>query len=178
MNFYIADTTFALLYVKIINSNIIPSNYQFSNPQQTASAQDATVVPSAQGSTVSWQLLFDRTYDMVYSGNDPAANRGVLKDVAALYNIMGVFAGYGVPYMSPVKVIFGQLDTGQVWGYTGYLSAANIDYGIFRQNMIPSRCTIDRIRWSSCRSPPSPPWYSKRIVVKADRRFLTTVPVK
>ena len=113
-----------------------------------AAGTDNAQVPNlANTQSVSWSLFFDRTYDMMY-GNSPGANpqddRGVLKDVAALYNLMGTFATQAaVPVSGPVEVVFGQNGAGQLWGFTGYLTSLNITYGIFRHDMIPSRCEVD-----------------------------------
>lgn len=114
---------------------------------QSASLSTPNVMNSQ---TVSWSLIFDRTYDMLYGvgPNLGVQSRGVLEDVAALYNLMGTFASQGaVPMSTPVEVIFGQNDTssayGQLWGFTGYISSVNITYGIFKYNMIPSRCEVD-----------------------------------
>ena len=74
----------------------------FSNAQTTAAgagtAADSSTVPSyATAQTVGWSLYFDRTYDMLYGNPEgkgqPQNDRGVLKDVAALYNLMGTFIG-------------------------------------------------------------------------------------
>lgn len=107
-------------------------------------AGGATNVPNLTNSqTVSWSLIFDRTYDMLFDPN-PDYNRGVLRDTAALYNLMGTFASDGgVPVSTPCQVVFAQTASGQLWGFTGYISSVNITYGIFRHNMIPSRCEVD-----------------------------------
>lgn len=108
------------------------------------SSTSASSVPNLTSSqTVSWSLIFDRTYDMMYDSN-PNENRGVLKDTAALYSLMGTFESSGaVPISTPVEAVFGMTGSGQLWGFTGYISSVNITYGIFRHNMIPSRCEID-----------------------------------
>lgn len=139
------------------------TNKYFGN--SNGSTDQTLVANITQGQKVSWDLLFDRTYDMTY-GPNPAANRGVLKDVAALYNLMGTFLSNGaVPISTPVQVVFGQTNlnssaagytspdsgdwasgvsanSGELWGFTGFITSASIQYGIFRSDMIPSRCTI------------------------------------
>jgi Contractile injection system tube protein len=121
----------------------------------TPSDNGAPVPALANQQTVQFNLFFDRTYDMMFGNNEltaggPSSNeaamndRGVLKDVAALYNIMATFIGpAAVPVSAPVEVIFGQNHAGQLFGFTGYLTQFNIIYGIFRHDMIPSRCEID-----------------------------------
>lgn len=117
-----------------------------TNPQG-ANTDNAAVPALASTQSVTWSLWFDRTYDMMY-GNSPGVNpefdRGVLKDVAALYNLMGTFiSSAAVPVSSPIEVVFGQNGGGQLWGFTGYLTSVGITYGIFRHDMIPSQCQVD-----------------------------------
>jgi hypothetical protein len=111
----------------------------------TATSLAAQVPNMTNSQTVAWSLIFDRTYDFLGTDNHTAdLDRGVLKDVAALYNLMGTFDSAGaVPVSTPVQVVFGMTADGQLWGFTGYISSVNITYGIFRHNMIPSRCEVD-----------------------------------
>lgn len=112
-----------------------------------SSSSLASQVPNLTNSqTVAWSLIFDRTYDFIRDGDGKTSDldRGVLKDVAALYNLMGTFeSAAAVPVSTPVQVVFGMTADGQLWGFTGYISMVNITYGIFRRNMIPSRCEVD-----------------------------------
>lgn len=133
------------------NPGQIPPSYLYNNSAQTDIADansgtgaSPTTVPNFTNSqTVSWSLIFDRTYDMLFDAN-PDENRGVLKDMAALYNLMGSFDGQaGVPVSTPCQVVFAETASGQLWGFTGFISVATITYGIFRHNMIPSRVEID-----------------------------------
>lgn len=114
------------------NSGQIPPQYLGGNVQMIG------------GQTVSWSLFFDRTYEMAYS-KKPENSRGVLQDVAALYNILGAFepGANGIPFSYPVQVVFGQNQAGQLWGFAGYISAVNVTFGIFRWDMMPSRCEVD-----------------------------------
>ena len=120
----------------VANPNVVPPFYTYDNAQ-------APKVPNfTTGQTVSWTLLFDRTYDLMY-GPDPGGNRGVLKDTGALYLLLGAFESEGgVPYSAPVQAIFGQTNNGEIWGFTGYVTSASITYGIFKYNMIPSRAEV------------------------------------
>jgi hypothetical protein len=57
---------------------------------------------------------------------------------------MGTFESAGaVPISTPCQVVFGQTSSGQLWGFTGFITSGNITYGVFRHNMIPSRAQID-----------------------------------
>lgn len=120
----------------------------------TTPADNVTVPNYASSQTIGWSLFFDRTYDMMYGANTqsgtagrPDWDRGVLKDVAALYNLMGTFVagstGAAVPFSTPCEVVFGQNGAGQLFGFTGYISSLQITYGIFRHDMIPSRAEVD-----------------------------------
>jgi len=114
-----------------------------SNNVSAGTSTAPTTVPNFTNSqTVTWSLLFDRTLDMYFS-KDANANRGVLIDVAMLYNIMGTFESIGaVPISTPVQVVFGQTANGQLWGFTGFINNVAIQYGNFRKNMLPSQCVI------------------------------------
>jgi hypothetical protein len=121
---------------------VIPTQITSANAASDPQFSGASAPSLTTSQSVSWSLIFDRTYDLTY-GPNPAGNRGVLKDVGALYLLMGAFTAEGVPFSTLVDVIFGQTSDGDVWGFTGYITSANITYGIFRQNMIPSRCEVD-----------------------------------
>lgn len=105
-------------------------------------ANYASAVSAANTQTVSFQLFFDRTYDMSY-GPNPQDSVGVLKDVAALYNLMGTFSNAGaIPMSVPIQCLFGVTGAGNMWGVTGFISGFSIQYGIFRYDMIPSKCLV------------------------------------
>ncbi len=128
-----------------VDQSQMPANYLFSQGVSSGSSgfnSATTAAPITAAQTVSWTLLFDRTYDMLYDSN-PDGNRGVLKDVGALYLLMGTFTSVGaVPMSTLCEVVFGQTDNGDIWGFTGFISGAQITYPIFRHNMIPSRAQV------------------------------------
>lgn len=125
------------------NTNALPAQYIYGSPNEVQ-GESAGIVPNlTNGMAVSWTLLFDRTYDMLRDTN-PEENRGVLRDTAAFYNLMGTFVSTAaVPLSTPCQVVFGQTGSGQLWGFTGYITSGNIVYGQFRHNMIPSRAQVD-----------------------------------
>jgi hypothetical protein len=129
-----------------MNGTAVPPLYLYGGglSQGGTNTGLAAQVPNLTNSqTVAWSLIFDRTYDF-FRDPKPDLDRGVLKDVAALYNLMGTFDSNGaVPVSTPVQCVFGMTSEGQLWGFTGYISMVNITYGIFRRNMIPSRCEVD-----------------------------------
>ena len=134
------------------------NNFDPSKQDPNNTATDAKPIPNlTQGQSVSWSLLFDRTYDMLYSP-DPGANRGTLKDIAALYSLMGTFETAGaVPVSTPIQVIFGVTDQGNIWGFTGFITGVSINYGLFRYDMIPSKAEVDITMMTSYVGPISPP---------------------
>jgi hypothetical protein len=133
----------------------IPAQTLFAGASSDPQFSGAAAPGLTTSQTVSWSLIFDRTYDLTY-GPNPAGNRGVLKDVGALYLLMGAFDDNGVPFASLVDVVFGQTSDGDIWGFTGYINSVNITYGIFRQNMIPSRCEVDLSMMAVYASPVTP----------------------
>jgi hypothetical protein len=123
-----------------VDQSAMPSNYLFGTGNNDSF--NTTTAPITAAQTVSWTLLFDRTYDMMYDP-DPNGNRGVLKDIGALYLLMGTFvSNAAVPMSTLCEVVFGQTDNGDIWGFTGFISGASIAYPIFRHNMIPSRASV------------------------------------
>lgn len=135
----------------------IPAAYTFAQSSSDPQFSGAASPSLTNSQSVSWSLIFDRTYDLTY-GPNPSGNRGVLKDVGALYLLMGAFESTGaVPFSTLCDVVFGQTSDGDIWGFTGYITSANITYGIFRQNMIPSRCEVDLTMTAVYISPTSPP---------------------
>jgi hypothetical protein len=132
----------------------IPYNYIYgvgpNNPGSLGSYSGSKAIPNiTSAQSVSWSLIFDRTYDMLYTPNantNADVNRGVLRDTAALYNLMGTFEGNsGTPYSTPCRVIFGRNGgpSNNLFGFTGFISGVEITYGIFRNTMIPSRAEVD-----------------------------------
>lgn len=134
----------------LYNPNQITDSFSIdpgSLPPASLATSGIPVVPNAiSAQTIAWSLFFDRTYDMI---NDMAGNsRGVLHDVAALFNLIGEFETYGnTPLLNPVQVIFGMdsqsSSPGALWGFQGYITNVTITYGIFKRDMMPSRCEID-----------------------------------
>jgi len=135
------------------NPNDIQVSFQFDTSQYppnflasgNTGSNMSVATAGVTNQTVSWTLYFDRTYDMM-DGADPGGSRGVLKDIGALYSVLGTFAtgnsALGIPILTLCEVVFGQTNDGQIWGFTGLISAVNIDYGIFKYNMIPSKCEV------------------------------------
>jgi hypothetical protein len=129
-----------------MSTSVAPPIYAYTNTS-TGTAQGTAAAAYIGNQSVSWSLIFDRTYDMWKD----STSRGVLTDVAALYNVLGTFQTQGaVPVSNPVQVVFGRngkgdatTGSGQLWGFTGFITYAVVTYGIFRYNMIPSRCEVD-----------------------------------
>lgn len=139
-------------------------------PPYTRSDLDDGVPLVAAGGTLSFALLFDRTYEM----SDPTkfdtieGTYGVMADIHVLYNLVGIntpqeaqstgsddnaTAGnvLGIMQMSPVWCRFGQarhsfkdkLPSLSRMEYFGYVNNIGITYTHFSQRMTPVRCAVD-----------------------------------
>ncbi|MFD9815127.1 hypothetical protein [Streptomyces sp. NPDC059080] len=139
-------------------------------PPYTRSDLDEGVPLVAAGGTLSFALLFDRTYEM----SDPTkfdtveGTYGVMADVHVLYNLVGINTPQesqaqdgdakapsgnvlGIMQMSPVWCRFGQarhsfkdkLPSLSRMEYFGYVNNIGITYTHFSQRMTPVRCAVD-----------------------------------
>ncbi|MEV6309994.1 hypothetical protein AB0M10_15515 [Streptomyces sp. NPDC051840] len=139
-------------------------------PPYTRSDLDEGVPLVAAGGTLTFQLLFDRTYEM----SDPTkfstieGTYGVMADIHVLYNLVGINTAQdaqatgtdeaptsgsvvGIMQMSPVWIRFGQarksfsdqLPNMSRMKYFGYVSSIGITYAHFSQRMMPTRCAVD-----------------------------------
>ncbi|MFJ4739069.1 hypothetical protein [Streptomyces sp. NPDC088775] len=139
-------------------------------PPYTRSDLDDGVPLVAAGGTLSFALLFDRTYEM----SDPTkfntieGTYGVMADIHVLYNLVGINTPQeaqatdgqdkatsgnvvGIMQMSPVWCRFGQarhsfkdkLPNLSRMEYFGYINNVGITYTHFSQRMTPVRCAVD-----------------------------------
>lgn len=139
-------------------------------PPYTRSDLDDGVPLVAAGGTLSFALLFDRTYEM----SDPTkfdkleGTYGVMADIHVLYNLVGINTSQeaqaadgddkatsgnvlGIMQMSPVWARFGQaraayknnLPKLSRMEYFGYINNIGITYTHFSQRMTPVRCAVD-----------------------------------
>jgi hypothetical protein len=141
-------------------------------PAYTRSDQDTGTPLTAAGGTLSFSLLFDRSYEM----SDPSQHDtvegtyGVMADIHVLYNLVGINAKQqvwtsatssdaastetgdvvGIMQMNPIWVHFNQarhlfadkLPNLSRMSYFGYLSSLDISYTHFSQRMTPVRCAV------------------------------------
>ncbi|MGW3153710.1 hypothetical protein [Streptomyces sp. NPDC001089] len=140
-------------------------------PAYTRSDADNGTPLTAAGGTLSYSLLFDRSYEM----SDPTqfdtieGTYGVMADVHVLYNLVGINTKQqvwssssgsdassdtgdviGIMQMNPVWVHFNQarhrfadkLPNMSRMSYFGYLSSLSISYTHFTQRMTPVRCAV------------------------------------
>ncbi|MFF1693134.1 hypothetical protein ACFVXC_05830 [Streptomyces sp. NPDC058257] len=139
-------------------------------PPYTRSDLDDGVPLVAAGGTLSFALLFDRTYEM----SDPSkfdtveGTYGVMADIHVLYNLVGINTTQeaqstdsddkstsgnvlGIMQMSPLWCRFGQARTSfkdklpslSRMEYFGYINNVGITYTHFSQRMTPVRCAVD-----------------------------------
>lgn len=141
-------------------------------PAYTRSDQDKGTPLTAAGGSLSFSLLFDRSYEM----SDPTqfntveGTYGVMADIHVLYNLVGINMKQqvwssatssdaastetgdvvGIMQMNPVWVHFNQarhrfadkLPNMSRMSYFGYLSSVDISYTHFTQRMTPVRCAV------------------------------------
>ncbi|MGW1180138.1 hypothetical protein [Streptomyces drozdowiczii] len=139
-------------------------------PPYTRSDLDDGVPLVAAGGTLSFALLFDRSYEM----SDPTkfttieGTYGVMADIHVLYNLVGINMTQeaqatdsddkstsgnvlGIMQMSPLWCRFGQARTSfkdklpnlSRMEYFGYINNLGITYTHFSQRMTPVRCAVD-----------------------------------
>lgn len=147
-NFLYNPSTLSVDYQ--INTSILPS------VAQTAGQNAASALLSNMQS-VSFNLLFDRTYevgslsvDKVSARNQKLLNQGVYADVAALERICGIYrtsgsalGGQGPMLMIPATVVFGEMNrTAKPLSWFGFIAGFGVDYTHFGANMTPMRATV------------------------------------
>ncbi|WP_369042228.1 hypothetical protein [Streptomyces sp. Midd1] len=141
-------------------------------PAYTRSDQDTGTPLTAAGGTLSYSLLFDRSYEMSDPGqfNTVEGTYGVMADIHVLYNLVGINTKQqvwssatssdaastetgdvvGIMQMNPVWVHFNQARTRMAdklpsmsrMSYFGYLNSLDISYTHFTQRMTPVRCAV------------------------------------
>jgi hypothetical protein len=98
------------------------------------SQTDPTLPMADSNTTMSFDLFFDRTYE-VMGGSD----LGVLTDVRALEQIVGISADRPVMLLSPVEIHFG---SPVYFHFPAIISNWSVRYTHFSHDMVPMRCTI------------------------------------
>lgn len=142
----------------IDTSSVVPPN------TQTAASNSIPNLSSAgltQGSTVSFQIIFNRMYevwrgDSVIKGSGPSVI-GCRWDTRALERLIGMYDnidtanpvgtnGAASPYPVPqlVQVVFG---TNNSIIYNGYISSLNYEYTMFSVDMVPIECYVNISIW-------------------------------
>lgn len=157
----------------MFNPPVINVNYQVATSQLPAGQQTvdqlaaAAIYPGATG--LSFDLMFDRTYEVAYgpgqSNPQDLRKVGVYHDIQALENVVGVrnSANYtgatvidasgkvtaggtsdliGNMLMVPVYVLFGGGANGVGLAYVGFFTSISVQYTLFSQNMVPTRALV------------------------------------
>lgn len=126
----------------LYNPEQIGVRYSFSpDAYPSESQQSLFPVPvlGATGQTLSWQLYFNRMYEVA---SDPEST-GVLQDVQAMEYLLGTKDGRSQS-MVEVFVIFGVTPKqGKTFGYMGFISDFNVTYTHFSHRMIPTVATCE-----------------------------------
>ncbi|MCZ0981859.1 hypothetical protein O1L60_31105 [Streptomyces diastatochromogenes] len=128
---------------------------------------DGNIIGAQGIGTLSFDLLFDRTYEM-YGGtqgvitgaqnrDDVASYKGVIADVEALYNVTGAYdvtaQGRKATVLramqpNPCYFFFGGSASGagllanNQLSYYGTVAGLNVAYTHFSREMIPQRCGL------------------------------------
>lgn len=130
-------------------------------PSDVRDSHNRGQVLGASQNSLSFSLLFDRTYDVwdsALAGTDQA-NLGVYADVRAIYDLVGLFQGadgsdlgtfnpnvgaFDVPlqYMVPVPAFFFFGTQGKSLSYYGYISSLGVNYTSWTRDMTPKRCEV------------------------------------
>lgn len=130
-----------------MNATPLPPGYKSPN--------DSSTYIGPVNSSMSFDLLFDRTYelwDSSYAGSEAAAN-GVYSDVAAVYRMLGLIdyenqGGLLQSQMLPIQQIFqfGNFSANPKYPgslkFLGYVTELDISYTHWTMYMIPARCTM------------------------------------
>lgn len=145
----------------LFNPSVISVSYGVAEgvtPPGELTADQAKGTAVYPGSTsIAFSLLFDRTYDVYYG---PQAKGGVdLRDVGCYADIGALEQVTGVRTLNsgvlqgmvniPVYVIFGGGNGGKngkpLTGltFTGYIQSMSVQYGLFSENMVPTRASVD-----------------------------------
>lgn len=143
----------------IINMQYNVATTQLPAAQQTSDQLAANAI--YPGSTLgSFNLLFDRTYEVAYGPN--ATNSldlrkvGVYHDIQAMERVVGVseaakYSGgadnkdvyaMGNMLMVPVYILFGGGANNVGLSYVGYFTSMLVEYTLFAQNMVPTRAQV------------------------------------
>lgn len=108
----------------------------------------ASVDYVALGSSLSVQLLYDRTYEITSGDGSFASRYGVYADVAAWYVMMGMLDAMPEGWQdtlisSPPIAKQAYLFLGMKMLYYGYLTSVSVTYSHWSANMVPVRCAVD-----------------------------------
>jgi hypothetical protein len=151
----------------LYNPNNIEVDYAV-NPGALPWTQQATpgAIFSSNMQTMSFDILFDRSYEISCLGNNPNVpadphniyQEGVRADVGALERCCGIynggtlFGGQGPLIMTPLQVIFGsnpcttnvnRISSGATLAFFGYVSNLSVTYTHFAYDMIPIRADVN-----------------------------------
>ncbi|MGD6750335.1 hypothetical protein [Streptomyces sp. BH105] len=143
----------------LFNPSTISVNHQQGyNLSQSQMSTDGNIVGAQGIGTLTFDVLFDRTYEL-YSGggknSDSPAQRGVLADVEAVYNVTGAYdiSAKGskrkelrAMQPNPCSFYFGGTADSFIednsLDYYGIVTGLSITYTHFSRDMVPQRCAM------------------------------------
>lgn len=100
------------------------------------SAGERAGLPPAGPTSLGFQLLFDRTYE-IYKD---VLKEGVRHDVEMLLRICGWSPEIASLAPTPVDVFFGGTETMQFYGL---ITSVGVSFGMFSNMMVPMRCAVN-----------------------------------
>lgn len=150
----------------MFNPPVINVQYNVATAQLPAAQQTVDQLAAQAiypGSTaISFDLMFDRTYEVAYgpgqSNPQDLRKVGVYHDVQALERVVGVMQSttystgrdtgpseittLGNMLMVPVYVLFGGGANNVGLAFVGYFTGITVQYTLFSQNMVPTRALV------------------------------------
>lgn len=121
----------------LFNPNAITVSYSSSPVEKAAEAQDTTAPAGVGGEGhvgLSFDLLFDRSYEVAYRGD----KEGVLRDVKTMETMLAVTQLQ--PRIGAYEVL--QVILGHDFVFYVTIPSLTVVYGHFNHDMIPMRCTM------------------------------------
>lgn len=117
---------------------------------QSGASNSTPAVSTTQNSTISFQLIFNRMYE-VWRGDTPGpSDIGCRWDTRALERLIGIYDnidpsnplgshGAALPYpmANPVQAVFGNQNSVI---FNGYITSLSYEYTLFSKDMIPIEC--------------------------------------
>jgi hypothetical protein len=138
----IASRTYRRIVQFLYNPTAINMSYSFDESQYPPVSQGmaslSTPTLGGTGQSLSWQLYFNRMYEVA----ENTEHMGVLADVQALEYLMGSHSGVGLNVVQ-VMAVFGNTPALKPFAFTGHIANLDVNYVQFSYRMIPTVAMVD-----------------------------------